>query len=255
MGGKRKIIDLSLPLQNAAMEPNPQQIRYISHAELGRERAKAYGIDPDSFPEGMHCAIETVTLSTHSGTHLDAPYHFGPRAEGRPALHIDEVPLEWLYGDGVVLDLSHKRPGESIGVSDIKEALDRIGYRLKPWDIVLIRTDADKHFNRVDFFNCHPGMSREATEWLLDQGVKVMGIDAWGFDRPIPLMVEDKKAGRDEAFFPSHYLGREREYLHAEKLANLDKLPPFGFKVAMFPVKVEGASGSWVRAVAIIEED
>ena len=82
-----------------------------------------------------------------------------------------------------------------------------------------------------------------------------MGIDAWGWDRPHKFMVEELKAGNKEHFFESHYLGIEREYVHLERLANLDKIPePFGFKVVAFPIKIEGASAGWVRAVAMIED-
>ncbi len=59
-------------------------------------------------------------------------------------------------------------------------------------------------------------------------------------------------AGRPDSLWPSHFVAREREYLHAEKLANLDQLPPFGFKIALFPIKIEKASGAWVRGVAFV---
>ena len=81
----------------------------------------------------------------------------------------------------------------------------------------------------------------------------VCGIDAWSFDRPLAYMKEDLKAGNREAFLPAHRVGREREYCHIEKLANLDLLPtPHGFQVAVFPIKIARASGGWVRAVALV---
>ena len=56
------------------------------------------GLRVDQLPEGMGAAVETVTISTHNGTHLDAPYHFHPTMDnGKPALTIDEVPLEWCF--------------------------------------------------------------------------------------------------------------------------------------------------------------
>ena len=77
----RRIVDLSVPLQNAPMENNPAAIQYVNHTELGRMRAKSYGFpDTSYFPDHMHCATENITaISTHSGTHLDSPYHYGPR--------------------------------------------------------------------------------------------------------------------------------------------------------------------------------
>ncbi|MBT7857373.1 MAG: cyclase family protein, partial [Nitrospinaceae bacterium] len=99
----RKIVDLSIPLQNAPMENNPTVIRYVNHTELGRSRTKAYKFpDTSYFPDHMHCATEDISsIATHSGTHLDSPYHYGPECEGKPSKTIDLVPLEWCFGDGV----------------------------------------------------------------------------------------------------------------------------------------------------------
>ena len=96
-------------------------------------------------------------------------------------------------------------------------------------------------------------MSAEATHWLIDQGIKVMGIDAWGWDQPFWAQKERFKANRDPSIiWEAHRVGMEKEYCQIEKLANLDKLPqPFGFKVACFPVKLTGGSGGWSRVVAI----
>ncbi|MFC1970915.1 hypothetical protein ACFLV0_03145 [Chloroflexota bacterium] len=91
--------------------------------------------------------------------------------------------------------------------------------------------------------------------WLIDRGVKVMGIDAWGWDRPMAVMAAGYHSGIKGKFWAAHFLGKEKEYCHLEKLANLDQIPKhYGFKVAVFPVKIDKASAGWVRAVAIIEE-
>ena len=98
-------------------------------------------------------------------------------------------------------------------------------------------------------------MTAEATVYLLDHGIKVVGIDAWGWDRPIDVMAKELKEGDKDQFWEAHYLGKNREYCHLERLANLDKIPKsYGFKVVVFPIKIEGASAGWVRAVAIVEE-
>lgn len=163
--------------------------------------------------------------------------------------------MEWCYGDGVVLDFSHRKAGELITVDDVKEALSKISYTLKPGDIVLIRTDAYKHFGEPGYSLLHPGMSKEATLWLIDQGIHLMGIDAWGWDRPFNVMAEEYKQGVKGRLWAAHFAGKEKEYCHIEKLTNLDKLPrPYGFKVAAFPVSIAGASAGWTRAVAIFEE-
>jgi len=91
-------------------------------------------------------------------------------------------------------------------------------------------------------------MSREATLWLIDNGIKVMGIDAITFDPPIDAMFQREK------FWEAHRVMIEKEYYHVENLANLDKIPkPHGFKIALFPVKWKNATAAPVRAVAIVE--
>ncbi len=256
MGRKVTIIDLSVTIENFATEPWPPEITYWDHREGARNLAHSLGLKADDFPDGLGLAWERVTLITHGGTHLDAPWHFGPRVGDKPAKTIDQIPLEWCYSDGVVLDLRHKKPGESIIADDLKEALAKINYRIKPYDIVLIMTGADKYLEDPNYTNMHPGMSREATLWLGEQGVKIIGIDAYGYDKGFTRMGEEYKAGDKGALWPGHFAGRECEYCHIEKLVNLDKIPkPYGFKVAVFPVKIARASGGWARPVAIIEED
>jgi kynurenine formamidase len=251
----RQIIDLSLPLENFCYYPSPPEIVYWDHCEGTRRMGVPNSLDEEDFPERMHLAAEKVTLWSHAGTHMDAPYHYGPVVEGKPAKRIDQIPLEWCYGDGVILDLTCKKPGDLITVEDLKAALGKIGYELKAWNIVLLRTDAYKHFHQHDYPEAGPGMGREATLWLVGHGVKVMGIDTYTFDRPIPLMVAEYKSGKKENLYPAHYSAREKECFHMEGLANLDKVPrPFGFKIAAFPIKISRASGAWVRPVAIIEE-
>ena len=251
---KLLIIDLSAPLENAAGKPS-EEIKYVGHEESVETLARPRGLAASDLPNGKYCAIEHVSLTTHSKTHMDAPWHYGPESEGKPAKTIDEIPLEWCYGNGVVLDLSHKKRGELITAEDVQETLSKIGYEIKPYDIVLIRTDTSKHISEEGYENMHPGMSREATLWLIERGVKVTGIDAWGWDRPFDVMVDEYRHGIKDKFWAAHFAGREKEYCHLENLANLNQIPkPYGFKVAVFPIKIKRASAGWVRAVAIIED-
>lgn len=254
-----RIIDLSVPIEDKAVsEPFPPHIHYLTHSGEGLETFKRqFGVSEQDlvYSGGKGGAWEEVTAITHVGTHLDAPYHFGETAEGKPARTIDQVPLEWCFSDGVVLDLRHKRPGEYITIADLAQALSRIGYRIKPRDIVLLMTGCDKKIATRAYFD-QPGMSREATLWLIEQGVKIIGIDAYGFDRKFADMAEDyKRSGDGRVIWPAHFAGITKEYCHIEKLANLDQLPrPFGFKVACFPIKVARGSAGWCRAVAIVED-
>lgn len=251
-----KMIDLSVPLQQTPPDATLKiDIQYIKHKEGAKVFGPAFGLEDGDFPEGLFSAVEKVTLTTHSGTHLDAPWHYWPTSEGKPSKTIDQIPLEWCFSDGVVLDFMHKKAGEEIDTDDIQMALQRIGYTLKPFDIVLLMTGASKSYGLPEYQNIHPGATREATLWLINQGIKVMGIDAWGWDKPFNVMVQDVRAGNKEKLWAAHYAGKEKEYCHIENLANLDKIPkPFGFKVAVFPIKVEGGGGGWVRAVAMVDQ-
>lgn len=273
-----RIIDLSLPIDEKAKEPFPVKVKKLDHRRgadylgwalsVSREKSlpeKLKGcfsyllgkkrINRKTFPDEEFISEERITASVHTGTHLDAPFHFGTRCEGKEAKKIEDVPLEWCFGDGVVLDVTHKGVGESITQDDVQEALEKINYSIKPFDIVLIYTGADQYWQKKEYFFKFPGMSREATAWLLEWGVKTIGIDALGFDRPFHRMVDDYFATGDASvLWPSHIYGREKEYCHLERLANLGKIPkPFGFKVACFPVKIIDVGASWVRAVAIVE--
>jgi len=255
---KHKIIDLTLPIfpfhQDIVGFP---KVSRWDHVEGARLNAIPTGIDPSDFPEGMSQAWEEVTLSTHLGTHLDAPYHFYPTTAGKPAKTIDKVPLDWCIGNGIVLDLTYKKPRELITKEDILNALSKINYEIKPYDIVLIRTDWYKKWGTPEYFEEHPGMGRESTIYLLDQGVKVIGIDTFGFDRAFKVMGDDyKKTKNKGVLWPAHNVGKEREYTHVERLANLDKIPtPYGFLVVVAPVIIQKASAGWVRAFAIVEKD
>ncbi|HLH73911.1 MAG TPA: cyclase family protein, partial [Chloroflexota bacterium] len=127
--------------------------------------------------------------------------------------------------------------------------LERIDYRLKPGDIVLIHTGAGAYQDEERYLTDHCGMTAEATNWLIDQGIKVMGIDAITFDPPVWAMFERKQ------FWEAHRVMLEREYYHLENLTNLDQIGrPHGFKISAFPIRWTGSTAAPVRAVAIVEE-
>ncbi len=254
-----RLIDLSVPLEDGAVsEPLPPQVRYVRHEDEGlRQMQQFLGVRPEDlvYSGGLGWAVEEVHAITHTGTHVDAPYHYGPTSEGRPARRIDEVPLEWCFAPGVVLDVRYKAAGDFITVEDLQRALETIAYRLRPGDIVLLHTGADRRLNSADYF-AQPGLGREGVLFLVEQGVRVIGIDAYTLDRPFAHMVADYRRSGDGRFiWPAHFAGITREYCQIEKLANLDLLPrPHGFWVSCLPVKIKGASAGWCRAVALVPE-
>jgi kynurenine formamidase len=251
------MIDLSTGIEHqAAHEPWKPSIRRIRHEVEGLEwMQNTFGVEPEQLTvsHGLGPAFEEVTAITHCGTHVDAPWHYGPTSGGERAKTIEECPLEWFFSDGVVLDLRHRRPGERISAGDLEKALHAIDYTLRPLDIVMIMTGCDKRLGSEAYFD-QPGMTRESTLWLTSQGIKVIGIDAYGFDRKFADMAEEfRRTGDASGLWEAHFAGLEQEYCQIEKLVRLDEIPrPTGFKVACFPIKVQNASGGWCRPVAFV---
>lgn len=212
-------------------------------------------VSAKDFPDQIGLSWENIKTMSHRGTHVDAPSHFGPLCKGEIAKTCSELPLDWFFHDGILLDMSYKKRGELITLNEIQEELKRINYKIKEFDIVLIRTDMDKKWNSPTYLLDAPGLSVDAVKWLVLQGVKVIGIDSYSLDLPATIMVDSYLKDKDNAhLWPVHMLGREYEYCHIEKLANLDKLPsPIGFKVCSFPVHIKNASAGWARVVAIYE--
>jgi len=128
-----------------------------------------------------------------------------------------------------------------------------IGHVLSPGEIVMLWTGRDKFLGSEEYFE-QPGMTRESTLWLCERGIKVIGIDAYGFDRKFADMADEaRETGDATKIWEAHFAGLEREYCQIEKLVNLDLLPrATGFQVSCFPIKVEGASGGWSRVVAFV---
>jgi kynurenine formamidase len=250
-----KIIDLSLPTEESPSEPIGVKITYLTHEEGSQFLCQFFGCAGNDLPGGLGPAAESATLSSHAGTHVDAPWHYAPTSEGKKARTIDEMPPEWFFADGVVLDMRHKQNGSAVTIEDIKQSLDKLKYAIKPLDIILLQTGADRYWGTSEYFNKGCGLVRDSTLWLLDRGVKVIGTDAWGLDQPFWAIREEfQRAGNAKVLWQAHFTGIEKEYCQIEKLANLDKLPsPTGFKVACFPVKLKAASAGWCRAVAIIQ--
>jgi kynurenine formamidase len=254
-------VDLSIGLEpGTESEPWPPEIEYFDHAEgaellAGNLRESGYDVEPEAFPDGMGLAWEEVTAIPHAGTHLDAPWHYGPESGGEPSRTVDEIPLSWCCGDAVVLDFTWKSAGEAITAEETEVALEDLGHELSAGELVFIETGADEHWGTAEYLSEFPGMSGDATRWLVERGVKVIGIDAYGFDRPFAEMGRRYAESGDEGeLWPAHFAGREAEYCQIEKLANLDALPRrTGVPVVAFPVSIAGASAGWVRPVAFVE--
>ncbi len=258
----RRFVDLSIVIEPDLPSDPPvmiPKIQYLDHSMGAKQMTEFFpGVTREHLPGGLGWALEVITLTTHSGTHLDAPYHYHPTMDkGKPSLTIDQIPLEWCFSDGVLLDFRHKGDGERITADDLKKELDRIRYEIKPMDIVLIQTGADAFWGKPEYLVKGAGMDRESTLFLTEKGIKVVGIDAWSWDRPLPFIAKEfQETGDPTVIWEAHFAGIEIGYCHLEKLANLSAIGrPTGFTVCCFPAKIKAASAGWTRPVAIIEEE
>ena len=256
----RRIVDLSVPLANDIPADPPIQIPSITYIDHEQSLPDLLGFFPglkaEDLPDGRGWAVEKVTISTHNGTHLDAPWHYHPTMNrGERAMTIDEVPLEWCYQPGVKLDFRHFPAGYVATAADVAAELDRIGHRLSPLEIVVVNTAAGSRFGEPDYVASGCGMGYEATMYLLDRGIRVTGTDGWSWDAPFVDTAKKFAETRDASLiWEGHKAGRHTGYCHIEKLHNLEGLPSTGFAVSCFPVKIERASAGWTRAVAILDD-
>ncbi len=265
-----KIVDLSLPIDEKAFEVHKVDIERISH-RMGVEKFNrvimgkslwgkmkyAFGqriIKKEALPDEEFLSLEIVHAPVHIGTHLDYSFHYGSQSEGRAAKTADEIPLEYCYQNGVKLDLTHLKPNEVIKFADIEEALKKIDYELRPLDIVLLHTGADKLYGTPKYFSDYPGVDPLAIQYLLGKGVKIFGVDTMGIDRPYRFMLKEFQETKDpKTFYPAHFYGRKKEFIHIERLANLEQLPAFGFKIVCFPIRIKNTGAAWARVVALLD--
>ncbi|MET0703863.1 MAG: cyclase family protein [Mycobacterium sp.] len=255
----RTLIDISVPLQAGIASDPPglrPEIDYLSHQDTVGDLLSFFpGATKADLPDGEGWAIERVSMTTHSGTHLDAPYHYASTMDnGQRAITIDEVPLEWCLQPAVKLDFRHFADGYVVTPDDIDTELDRIGHTLAPLEIVVVNTAAGTRYGHDDYVSTGCGIGRAATLHLLGQGVRLTGTDAWSWDAPFVYTAQRYAKDHDSAIiWEGHRAGREIGYCHIEKLHNLEVLPSTGFQVSCFPVKVHAGSAGWTRAVAIID--
>lgn len=251
-----KIVDLSAPIAPSPPEAPPLmrvEIEYADHAAGAESIEAAFGVPPRLLRNGEGWAVETITnLGTHNSTHVDAPWHYNSVVGGEPAQKIDELPLEWFFAPGVKLDLTGRPDGDVIRRDEVEQALAAAGHELRPLDIVLVQTGRDAFYDRMDYPSLGCGVTADATRWLWEQGVRVMGIDGWSWDRPLHLEAQEALE-RDEPgiFWAAHQA--DVPYCQIERLHNLAALPATGFTVACFPLRIVGASAAPARVVAILD--
>ena len=255
----RKIIDLSVSLTDTVASDPPglgPSITHVDHAQGAAEFSQFFGLPPGVLRDNAGAAVERCTLTTHNGTHMDAPWHYHPTMNGgQRAITIDEVPLDWCFGPGVKLDFRDRPNGHTVSAAEVQAELDRIGHTLSPGEIVVVNTAAGARYGQPDYVATGCGMGREATLFLTERGVRVCGTDAWSWDPPLMTQVaRARETGDWSVFWEGHKAGADTIYCHMEKMANLDQLPATGFEIIALPVKVAGGSAGWCRPVAIVQD-
>ena len=260
----RRFIDLSVAMENDVAADPPgfgPTLKYVPHSEGAAQLAGCFpGLGVAALPEQQGWATELVQMTTHNGTHMDAPWHYHETQDAalpsgqRKAMTIDELPLDWCWRPGVKLDFGHFADGYVATASDVARELERVGHTLQPLDIVLINTAAGAAYGGPEYVASGCGMGREATLYLAERGVRV-GTDGWSWDAPFVHTARRWEVTGDPAIiWEGHKAGRDIGYFQMEKLHNLEVLPSRGFEVACFLVKIKAASAGSVRAVGIVDD-
>lgn len=173
--------------------------------------------------------LHHVHLGSHTGTHVDAPYHICPTGE-----RIEQSDLSLFIGTGVVIPVSGKEDGESIGLSDVQAYLDQ----LKPGNIVLFHTGWSQYAGEDKYFR-HPFVEVDVIIEIIARGIRTFFIDALNIDAP------------GDMTFPVHHAIAAVNGILAENLTNLEAIDFPDPLIIAFPLRIIGCDGSPVRAVAI----
>ncbi|MFZ9550409.1 MAG: cyclase family protein, partial [Hylemonella sp.] len=202
----RRFVDLSIFLENDVVSDPPAfapKIEYFTHEDSFSQIEPFFpGLKKEDLPDGEGWAVEMVQLCTHNGTHLDAPYHFHStmdKALGhkKPAIAIDEVPLEWCFQPGVKLDFRHLPDGHVVSAEEVDAELKRIGHTLQPLEIVVVNTRAGQQYGKNNYVASGCGMGYEATMYLLERGIRLTGTDAWSWDAPFVYTAKKYSASKN----------------------------------------------------------
>lgn len=212
------LIDLSHPLEHGQFNfPFDPKITVLTHNTVA----------------SIGYNITQISMATHQGTHLDAPYHFFD--DGRT---VDQIALDRFYGPATLIDLS---PG---GYLPAKAPIDVDAFlphaaKFTPGAKVIYRTGWDRAFGTAEFFSDFPSLTVAAARWIAERRIGLLGMDT-----PTP--------GADWLEIHHTLLAKDVEIVVVEALTNLDKLPEY-FTLAAFPLKIKGRDGSPIRAVGICD--
>jgi len=178
--------------------------------------------------------LELLFLSTHTGTHMDAPYHFLEKGA-----KIHEISLKKLVSEAVLIK-SKKKGGESITKTDIQKFEKKHG-KIVGFSSVIFLTGWQRNLQKKYYFTKNPGLSVSAAKYLASKKINLVGIDSPSID-----------LGTDSKF-SVHQIFAKKGILVVENLANLEKIKSSKFHLVVLPLKLKNATGSPVRAIAFVE--
>ena len=178
--------------------------------------------------------LELLFLSSHTGTHIDAPHHFLEKG-GK----IHEISLEKLVSEAVLIK-SKKNSGESITKTDIQKFEKNHG-KIENFSSVIFYTGWQRNLQKKYYFTKNPGLSVSAAKYLASKKISLVGIDSPSID----VGVDSK--------FSVHQIFAKKGMLIVENLANLDKIKSSKFHLVVLPLKLKNATGSPVRAIAFVD--
>ena len=176
--------------------------------------------------------LELLFLSSHTGTHLDAPYHFTKKGA-----KIHQIPVTRLIGDALLIKIK-KVKDQTITKKDLLD-FERKNGEIKNFSSIIFFTDWQKNLNKKFYFTNNPGLSKSATNYLVSKKINLVGIDSPSID-----LGTDKR-------FTVHKILAKNNILIVENLSNLEKIPTLEFDFIILPLKLKDATGSPVRAIAI----
>ena len=178
--------------------------------------------------------LELLFLSTHTGTHMDAPHHFLEKG-----VKIHEISLEKLVSEAALIK-SKKNSSEIITKTDIQKFEKKHG-KIEGFSSVIFQTGWQKNLQKKYYFTKNPGLSVSAAKYLASKKISLVGIDSPSID-----------VGTDSKF-SVHQIFAKKGMLIVENLANLDKIKSSKFHLVVLPLKLKNATGSPVRAIAFVE--
>ncbi len=226
-----RVIDLTQPLSKKTQLhpffPQVQILRHLRHYDY-EEGTKSFD-------------AEVIITSNHAATHVDALSHFDPRPG---AAKIAEMPVDTFYGAAICVDVRQYTAGHEVTVAELEQALGVGGLEIRAGDILLFCTD---HYNRTagtpEFLNGFSGVAAETVHWMADRGVKIFGVETIS-----PDLTYQTDA------YPTHTACAERGITHYENLNNLKEVVNRRFEFYGFPLLLDDAAGSPVRAVGIVPD-